>query len=162
MSQPQSIEITRGGRPPLRLSVLEEFRVRFYLTTYSDSAGGRGWAQSASGRYWRLDVPPPVYQALTRGEACAVLWHGAEGLGAVDWEGHEEEPPNATAYQLDWTGVSEVGMEYEGNVTLGDKPALLGRIDMDPSPEWWLIVPDENEATLGPVIKKLLDFGLSG
>lgn len=144
MSQPQTIEIAHGGRPPVTRMVLEQFRVRFYATTYSDKAVGRGWAQSSSGRYWRLDVPPAVYQALTRGNACAVLWHGDECLGAVDWEGHEDEPPNATAYQLAPLDSGGHLTDWEGDVTrAGDgKPALLGRIDMDPDPEWWLVVPD--------------------
>ena len=144
MNQPQTIEVARAGGPPLTLPILEQFRVRFYATTYSQKAEGRGWAQSPSGRYWRLDVPPQVYQALIKGDGCAVLWQGEECLAAVDWQGHEEEPPNATAYHLDPAGASEPVTGYEGEVTcVADrKRALFGRIDMDPDPEWWLAVPD--------------------
>jgi len=144
MNEPQTIEVARTGGAPRTFNILEQFRVRFYATTYSQKAEGRGWAQSASGRYWRLDVPPPVYQALIRGDACAVLWQGDECLGALDWQGHEEEPPNATAYQLNLAGVAQPVNAYEGEVTCtaDRKRALLGRIDMDPDPEWWLVVPD--------------------
>lgn len=144
MSQSQTIEVARAGRPQLTFTVVEQFQVRFYATLYSENAEGRGWAQSPSGRYWRLDVPPPVYQALIGGNSCAVLWQGDECLGAVDWEGHEEEPPNATAYHLDLSGLGEEILPCEGEVTCAAdrKRALLGRIDVDPDPEWWLVVPD--------------------
>jgi len=151
MSQSQTIAITQGRRPPLLLNILEQFRVRFYATVHSEVAEGAGWAQATSGRYWRLDVPPAVYQALMVGDTCAVLWHGEEGLGAVDWHGHGETP-NATAYQLDPTLPGGHVMEYEGNVTCtGDqRPALMGRVDADPDAEWWLIVPDTGERGASP------------
>ncbi len=143
MSQPESIEITHVWRPPLALSILEQYRVRFYATAYSEEAKGPGWALSPSGRHWRLEVPPAVYQALQAGEACAVLWHGEECLGAVDWQTREEEP-NATAYQINPAHPNGHVMEYEGDVTRASdgKPALLGRVDADPVAEWWLVVLD--------------------
>ena len=89
MSEPQTIDITQAGRRPLPLTTLEDFRIRFYATTYGDEADGPGWAQAPDGRYWRLDVPPSVYHALTAGDACGVLWRGQDVLGALDWEARQ-------------------------------------------------------------------------
>ena len=143
MSQSDNIEITHVWRPPLTLTILEQYRVRFYSTAYSDDATSPGWAQSPDGRYWRLEVPPAVYQALQMGDACAVLWHGEECLGAMDWES-SEEGPSATAYHVDPAHPTGHVMAYERDVTRAsdEKPALLGRIDADPDPEWWLVVLD--------------------
>jgi hypothetical protein len=143
MSQPQTIEITHGGCPALTLIIVEQYRIGFYATTFSDKADGSGWAQSPNGRYWRLDVPPSVYHALSVGDACGVLWRGEECLGALDWDAREQEP-NATAYQVDPRSASGQIAAYAGDdIRAADgKPALLGRIEADPDDEWWLIVPD--------------------
>ncbi len=143
MSAPQTINISRPGQPPLTLTVLEENRLRFYTTAFSDKPDGPGWAQTPEGRYWRLDVPPSVYHALTVGDACGVLWHGEELLGAMDWEAREQEP-NATAYRIDpeIAGGHITALEGEVMCVSNGKPALLGRVDVDPDEEWWLIVPD--------------------
>jgi len=143
MSQPHTIEITHVWRPPLALTIREQSRVRFYATAYSEEPEGAGWAQGTNGRYWRLEVPPSVYQALQMGEDCAVLWQGEECLGALDWKAREEEP-NATAYQVDPAHPSGHVSAYEGDVTRASdgKPVLLGRIDADPDAEWWLVVSD--------------------
>jgi hypothetical protein len=143
MDVPQSIGIAQGGRPPLTLTVLEEFRVRFYATVVSDQADGPGWAQSADGRYWRLDVPPSVYHALTAGDACGVLWRETAVLGALDWEAREQDP-NATAYRVDpeVAGGHITALEGEVTSTATGKPALLGRVEADPDDEWWLVVID--------------------
>jgi hypothetical protein len=143
MSEPQSISITQAGRPSLTLTVLSENRLRFYATVFSDSPDGHGWAQAPDGRYWRLDVPPSVYHALTAGDACGVLWRGEELLGALDWESREQDP-NATAYQIDpeVAGGHISGLEGEVTCTATGKPALLGRVEADPDDEWWLVVVD--------------------
>jgi hypothetical protein len=143
MNAPQTIDITQSGRPPITVTVLEQCRLRFYATQFSDKADGPGWAQSPSGRYWRLDVPPSVYHALTVGDACGVLWRGEEILGALDWDAREQEP-NATAYQINTPTNGRDIKAYEGNVicVADGKPALLGRIEADPGDEWWLVVPD--------------------
>jgi len=143
MSEPQSISITQAGRPALTLTVLSEHRLRFYATVFSDSADGPGWAQAPDGRYWRLDVPPSVYHALTAGDACGVLWRGEELLGALDWEAREQDP-NATAYQIDLeiAGGHISGLEGEVTCTATGKTALLGRVEADPDDEWWLVVVD--------------------
>ena len=143
MSEPQSISITQAGRPALTLTVLAENRLRFYATVFSDSPDGPGWAQAPSGRYWRLDVPPSVYHALTAGDACGVLWRGEELLGALDWEAREQDP-NATAYQIDpeITGGLISGLEGEVTCTATGKPAFLGRVEAEPDDEWWLVVVD--------------------
>jgi hypothetical protein len=143
MSEPQSISITQAGRPSLTLTVLSENRLRFYATVFSDSPDGSGWAQAPDGRYWRLDVPPSVYHALTAGDACGVLWRGEELLGALDWEFREQDP-NATAYQIDpeVAGGHISGLEGEVTCTATGKPALLGRVEADPDDEWWLVVVD--------------------
>jgi hypothetical protein len=143
MSEPQTIDITQAGRPSLTLTVLEESRVRFYATTYSDEADGPGWAQAHDGRYWRLDVPPSVYHALTAGDACGVLWRGENLLGALDWEAREQDP-NATAYRVDpeVAGGHITRLEGEVTCTATGQSALLGRVEADPSDEWWLVVVD--------------------
>jgi hypothetical protein len=143
MSAPQTINISRTGRPALTLTVLEENRVRFYTTVFSDTPDGADWAQTPEGRYWRLDVPPSVYHALTVGDACGVLWHGEALLGALDWDAREQEP-NATAYRIDPEIAGGHITELEGEVMCVShgKPALLGRIEADPDDEWWLIVRD--------------------
>jgi hypothetical protein len=143
MNTPQTINISQAERPPLTLTVLEESRIRFYATAFSDEADGPGWAQAPDGRYWRLDVPPSVYHALTVGDACGVLWHGEELLGALDWEAREQDP-NATAYQIDPEVAGGHITAYEGEVICTDtkKRALLGRVEADPNDEWWLVVPD--------------------
>jgi len=143
MSQPQTIEITPVGQSPMTLAIVEEYRVRFYATTFSDKADGSGWGQSPHGRYWRLDVPPSVYHALSVGDACGVLWRGEECLGALDWDAREQEP-NATAYQVDPLSASGQIAAYAGDdIRAADgKPAMLGRVEADPDDEWWLIVPD--------------------
>jgi hypothetical protein len=143
MSAPQSINISQAGQSPLTLMVLEEHRLRFYVTESSDTADGPGWAQSPDGRYWRLDVPPSVYHALTVGDACGVLWHGEDILGALDWDAREQEP-NATAYRVDpeVAGGHLTALEGEVTCTSNGKSALLGRVDADPDLEWWLVVRD--------------------
>jgi hypothetical protein len=143
MDVPQSIGITQAGYPPVTLTVLEEFRIRFYATIVSDQANGPGWAQFPDGRYWRLDVPPSVYHALTAGDACGVLWRGSELLGALDWEAREQDP-NATAYRVDpeVAGGHITALEGEVTSTATGKAALLGRVEADPDDEWWLVVVD--------------------
>src|SRR5262245_58993703 len=143
MSTSQTIGITQAGRPSLTLTILEEYRIRFYATVFRDGADGPGWAQAPDGRYWRLDVPPSVYQALTAGDSCGVLWRGQELLGALDWDAREQDP-NATAYQIDPDVAGGHITEYAGEVvcTGTKKPALLGRVEADPSDEWWLVVVD--------------------
>ena len=143
MSAPQTIGITQPGRPSLTLNVLEEYRLRFYAITVSDTADGPGWAQTPDGRYWRLDVPPSVYHALSVGDACGVLWRGDDLLGALDWEAREQDP-NATAYQIDPEIAGGHISELEGEVTCTatGKRALLGRVEADPDDEWWLVVVD--------------------
>jgi hypothetical protein len=143
MSEPQSIGITQAGRPALTLTVLAENRLRFYVTVFSDTPDGSGWAQASDGRYWRLDVPPSVYHALTAGDACGVLWRGEDLLGALDWEAREQDP-NATAYRIDpeIAGGHISGLEGEVTCTATGKAALLGRVEADPDDEWWLVVVD--------------------
>jgi hypothetical protein len=143
MSPSQSIGITQTGRPALTLTILEEYRIRFYATVFSDTADGPGWAETPDGRYWRLDVPPSVYHALTAGDACGVLWRGEELLGALDWDAREQDP-NATAYQIDPDVAGGHVTAYAGEVvcTGTNKPALLGRVEADPNDEWWLVVMD--------------------
>jgi hypothetical protein len=143
MSAPQTIDITQAGRPPLTLRVIEDYRIRFYAITISDTADGPGWAQDPDGRYWRLDVPPSVYHALSVGDACGVLWRGENLLGALDWEAREQDP-NATAYQIDpeIAGGHISALEGEVTCTSTSKPALLGRVEADPDDEWWLVVMD--------------------
>jgi hypothetical protein len=82
----ESIGTTKAGGPSLTLTVLEELRIRFHATVFSDQADRPGWAQFPDGRYWCLDVPPSVYHALTAGDACGVMWRGNAILGALDWE----------------------------------------------------------------------------
>jgi hypothetical protein len=143
MSISQTIGITQAGKPPLTLTILEEYRLRFYATVFSDTADGAGWAQTPDGRYWRLDVPPSVYHALTAGDSCGVLWLGEELLGALDWDAREQDP-NATAYQIDPDVAGGHVTAYAGEVvcTGTNKRALLGRVEADPSDEWWLVVMD--------------------
>jgi hypothetical protein len=143
MSTAQTIDISQAEWPPLTLTVLEEYRIRFYATVFSDNPDGDGWAQTPEGRYWRLDVPPSVYHALSAGDACGVLWRGEELLGALDWDAREQEP-NATAYHIDPEVAGGHITAYEGGVicTATGKPALLGRVEADPSDEWWLVVVD--------------------
>jgi|ERR671923_191525 hypothetical protein len=143
MSAPQTIDISQAGRPSLTLTVLEEYRIRFYATVFSDTPDGAGWAQTPEGRYWRLDVPPSIYHALTVGDACGVLWRGEELLGALDWDAREQEP-NATAYQIDAevAGGHITALAGEVTCTATGKRAFLGRVEADPSDEWWLVVPD--------------------
>jgi hypothetical protein len=143
MSAPQTIGIAQAGRPPLTLRVIEDYRIRFYSITVSDTADGPGWAQAPDGHYWRLDVPPSVYHALSVGDACGVLWRGEDLLGALDWEAREQDP-NATAYQIDpeIAGGHISGLEGEVTCTATGKPALLGRVEADPDDEWWLVVVD--------------------
>lgn len=143
MNAPQTIDIRQSGRAPITITVLDQCRLRFYATQFSDIADGPGWAQSPNGRYWRLDVPPSVYHALTVGDACGVLWQGEEILGALDWDAREQEP-NATAYQIKAPTNGRDIKAYEGSVVCvaSGKPALLGRIEADPDDEWWLVVPD--------------------
>ena len=143
MSASQTIGITQAGRSSVTLTVLEEYRIRFYATVVSDTADGPGWAQAPDGRYWRLDVPPSVYHALTVGDACGGLWRGENLLGALDWEAREQDP-NATAYQIDpeLAGGHISGLEGEVTCTATGKPALLGRVEADPDDEWWLVVVD--------------------
>jgi hypothetical protein len=143
MSAPQTITISHAGQPPLTLTILEDARLRFYRTVFSDRPDGSGWAQTPAGRYWRLDVPPSVYHALTVGDACGVLWQDEEILGAMDWDAREQEP-NATAYHIDPEIAGGHITELEGQVTCtsNGKPALLGRVDADPDDEWWLVVLD--------------------
>jgi hypothetical protein len=143
MSTPQTIAISRAAQPPLTLTILEDYRIRFYATVFSAEADGPGWAQAPDGRYWRLDVPPSVYHALTAGDACGVLWRGEELLGALDWDAREQDP-NATAYQIDPEVAGGHITAYEGEVicTATGKAALLGRVEADPSDEWWLVVVD--------------------
>ena len=142
MSAPKTIGITQAGQPSLTLTVLEESRVRFYATVVSDVADA-GWAQAPDGHYWRLDVPPSVYHALTAGDACGVLWRGQDLLGALDWEAREQDP-NATAYRVDSevAGGHITSLEGEVTSTATGKPALLGRVEGDPNDEWWLVVVD--------------------
>ena len=106
-------------------------------------ADGPGWAQFPDGRYWRLDVPPSVYHALTAGDACGVLWRGTAILGALDWEAREQDP-NAAAYRVDpeVAGAHISALEGEVTSTATGKPALLGRVEADPDDEWWLVVVD--------------------
>jgi hypothetical protein len=139
----QTIDIAQAGRPPLTLAVRDRSRVRFYPTAFSERAAGPGWAPSPSGRYWRLEVPPSVYHALSVGDACGVLWQGEEILGAVDWDAREQ-PPNALAYQIEAPDDGVDLNAYAGHVVCvaDGKPALLGRIEVDPEDEWWLVVPD--------------------
>jgi hypothetical protein len=143
MDVPQTIGITLAGHLPLTLTVLEESRIRFYATVVSDHADGVGWAQAPDGYYWRLDVPPSVYHALTAGDACGVLWRGNAVLGAMDWEAREQDP-NATAYRVDpeLAGGHMTSLEGEVTTTATDKPALFGRVEADPNDEWWLVVVD--------------------
>jgi hypothetical protein len=143
MDTPQTIGISQAGGPSLTLTVLAENRLRFYATEFSDAAAGQGWAQTPDGRYWRLDVPPSVYHALTAGDACGVLWRGGDLLGALDWESREQDP-NATAYQIDpeIAGGHISTLEGEVTSTATGKPALLGRVEADPDDEWWLVVLD--------------------
>ena len=143
MNPPQTIGISQVGGPSLMLTVLEESRIRFYATVVSDQADGPGWAQSPDGRYWRLDVPPSVYHALTAGDACGVLWRGNAILGALDWEAREQDP-NATAYRVDpeVAGGHITALEGEVTSTATGKPVLLGRVEADPDDEWWLVVVD--------------------
>ncbi len=143
MSQPQTIDIAPVGWPPLTLTVVEDYRVRFYTTAFSDESDGSGWAQAPDGRYWRLQVPPAVYHALTVGDACGVLWHAEACLGAIDWDAREQEP-NATAYQVEALVAGVHIKAYAGDVTCSrdSKRALLGRVDVDPGEEWWLVVLD--------------------
>src|SRR4030095_1088108 len=133
MDGPQSIGITHAGQASLTLTVLEEFRIRFYATVVSDEADGPGWAQAPDGHYWRLDVPPSVYHALTAGDACGVLWRGNDLLGALDWEAREQDP-NATAYRVDpeVAGGHITTLEGEVTSTASGKPALLGPVDRAP------------------------------
>jgi hypothetical protein len=143
MSTSQTIGISQADGRSLTLTVREEYRLRFYATVFGDAADGPGWAQAADGRYWRLDVPPSIYHALTAGDSCGVLWRGEQILGALDWEAREQEP-NATAYQI----VPEIAgghiSELEGEVTCAatGKRGLLGRVEADPDDEWWLVVLD--------------------
>jgi hypothetical protein len=143
MDAPQTIGITQAGQPSVTLTVLEEFRIRFYVTEVSDVPAGPGWAQAPDGHYWRLDVPPSVYHALTAGDACGVLWRGNAILGALDWEAREQDP-NATAYRVDpeVAGGHITALEGEVTSTATWKPALLGRVEADPDDEWWLVVVD--------------------
>jgi hypothetical protein len=144
MSTPQTIGITQAGRRSLTLTTLEEARIRFYATVFSDTTDdGPSWAKTPDGRYWRLDVPPSVYHALTAGDACGVLWRGEDLLGALDWDAREQEP-NATAYQVDPELAGGHITELEGEVTFTatGKRALLGRVEADPDDEWWLVVVD--------------------
>jgi hypothetical protein len=143
MDVPQSIGITQAGRGSLTLMVLEESRIRFYATLRSEHAEGAGWAQAPDGGYWRLDVPPSVYHALTAGDACGVLWRGTAVLGALDWEAREQDP-NATAYRVDpeIAGGHITALEGEVTSTASGKLALLGRVEADPDDEWWLVVMD--------------------
>jgi hypothetical protein len=143
MDVPQTIGITQAGGSSLTLSVLEEFRIRFYATIVSEQADGTGWAQLPDGRYWRLDVPPSVYHALTAGDACGALWRGSTILGALDWEAREQDP-NATAYRVDpeVAGGHITALEGEVASTTTGKPGLLGRVEADPDDEWWLVVVD--------------------
>ncbi|HSF33509.1 MAG TPA: hypothetical protein VLK82_23950 [Candidatus Tectomicrobia bacterium] len=144
MSTPQTIGITQAGRRSLTLTILEEARIRFYATVFSATTDDApGWAKTPDGRYWRLDVPPSVYHALTAGDACGVLWRGEDLLGALDWDAREQEP-NATAYQVDPELAGGHITELEGEVTCTatGKRALLGRVEADPDNEWWLVVVD--------------------
>jgi hypothetical protein len=143
MSAAQTINIAQAGGPPLTLSIVEDARVRFYTTAFADTPDGPGWAQGPTGRYWRLDVPPSVYHALTAGDACGVLWQGEEILGAMDWDAREQEP-NATAYHVHPEVAGAHLTALQGRVICADngKPALLGRVEADPDDEWWLIVLD--------------------
>ena len=143
MNTPQSIEISQNGRPPVALTIIEQCQLRFYATQFSDRADGPGWALSPRTGYWRLDIPPSVYHALTVGDACGVLWQGEECLGAMDWDAREQEP-NATAYQVHAPTNGRDIKAYEGPVVcLADgKPGLLGRVDVEVGEEWWLVVRD--------------------
>ena len=143
MSPPQTIEIIPVGRRSLTLTVVEEYRVRFYATTFSNEPDGSGWAQAPDGRYWRLQVPPAVYHALTVGDACGVLWQRETCLGAIDWDAREQEP-NATAYQVEPLVADGHVQAYAGDVTCsrGGEPALLGCVEVDAGEEWWLVVLD--------------------
>jgi hypothetical protein len=143
MSAAQTIDISQAGGAPLTLTVLEDARVRFYSTVFADKPEGPDWAQSPQGRYWRLDVPPSVYHALTVGDACGVLWQGEEILGAMDWDAREQEP-NASAYHIvpEVAGGHITGLEGKVTCSSNGKPGLLGRVDADPDDEWWLIVLD--------------------
>lgn len=143
MNAPQTIDIARTGGAPITLSVVECCRLRFYATQVSATAEGPGWAPSPRGGYWRLDVPPSVYHALTVGDACGVLWQGEACLGALDWDAREQEP-NATAYQVDAPTNGRDIKAYEGQVVCvaDGKPALLGRVEAESGDEWWLVVPD--------------------
>jgi hypothetical protein len=144
MNQGQTIDINHVWRPPITVTVIEDFRVRFYATTFTDTPDGPGWAPAPDGRHWRLDVPPSVYQALTVGDACGVLWRGEDLLGAMDWEAREQDP-NATAYRIDPELPGGHVKDYEGDITCAadGRSALLGRVDVDPGEEWWLVIVDE-------------------
>ena len=143
MNSPQAIDITQTGRAQLTITVIGQWRLRFYATQFSAEADGSDWAQSPSGGYWRLDVPPSVYHALTVGDAWGVLWQGEQCLGAMDWDDREQEP-NATAYQVNAPTNGRDIKAYEGKVVrvADGKPALVGRVEVDPGEEWWLVVPD--------------------
>jgi hypothetical protein len=143
MNSPQSLDIIQSGRPPITITIVEQCRLRFYATQYSDHADEPGWAKLPRGGYWRLDIPPSVYHALTVGDACGVLWQGEECLGAMDWESREQEP-NATAYQIEVPTNGTDIKAYAGQVVCAadGKAALLGRIEVEPGDEWWLVVPD--------------------
>ena len=108
MDVPQSIGITHAGQPSLTLTVLEESRIRFYATVVSDQADGPGWAQAPDGHYWRLDVPPSVYHALTAGDACGVLWRGTTCL--APWTGKPGNkiptPPRTESIPRSLAGIS--------------------------------------------------------
>jgi hypothetical protein len=147
MSTSQTIAISQAEQPPLTLTILEDYRLRFYATVFSAEADGPGWAQAPDGRYWRLDVPPSVYHALSAGDACGVLWHGEELLGALDWDAREQDP-NAIAYHIEPEVAGGHITAYEGEVicTATGKSALLGRVEADPSDEWWLVVLDKVDA----------------
>jgi hypothetical protein len=147
MSTSQTIAVSQAEQPPLTLTILEDYRIRFYATVFSDNPDGTGWAQTPEGRYWRLDVPPSVYHALTAGDSCGVLWRGEELLGALDWDAREQDP-NATAYRVDpeVAGGHITGLEGEVICTASGKPAFLGRVEADPGDEWWLVVLDKVDA----------------
>jgi len=146
MSASQTISIAQTGGPPLTLTTVEDARIRFYTTVFSDTPDGTGWAEGPAGRYWRLDVPPSVYHALTVGDACGVLWHGEEILGAMDWDAREQEP-NATAYHVHPEVAGGHMTALQGQVTSNGRPGFLGRVEADPDDEWWLIVLDQSPPT---------------
>lgn len=146
MSASQTINIAQAGGPPLTLTTMEDARIRFYTTVFSDTPDGPGWAESPAGRYWRLDVPPSVYHALTVGDACGVLWQGEEILGAMDWDAREQEP-NATAYHVHPEIAGGHMTALQGQVTSNGQRGFLGRVEADPDDEWWLIVLDQSSPT---------------